>query len=224
MKTLRSLLFASLLTLPAAAEYRTWTNKDGQAAELKLVQVAEVEGEKVGKFLLRNGKWSTIRQSQLSEADAKLLETWVPHPSGASSVFDDFLWGKLVSLDGDAFKPAAITRKPGKYYAFYYTASWCGPCRKFTPTLIDWYHENKNENIEIFLISSDRNAKAMLGYANSKKMPWPHVTFDQVRPFKAEFREKHGVRGIPMLIVCDPDGKVLGNFRSQLPRLSTMIK
>lgn len=219
-----SLLLAACLALPAAADYETWTNKEGQEASLELYQVTEVGGEKVGKFRTKSGKSATIRQSQLSEADAKRLANWVPQTSGPDSVFDDFLWGKLVTLEGEEFKPALITRKPGKYYAFYYTASWCGPCRKFTPLLVDWYEENKNDNIEIFLISSDRGEEAMLNYAKSKHMPWPHVVFDQVRTFKAKFREKHGVRGIPMLIVCDAEGKVLGNYRSQLPKLGQMIK
>ena len=172
--------------------------------------VREAAVELVGKFILKNGKWSTIRQSQLSAEDAKLLEYWTPPPSGASSVFDDYLWGKLVRLQGEELKAAKVSRKPAKYYVFYYTASWCGPCRKFTPTLVDWYNENKNGNFELFLISSDRNEPAMVNYAKSKKMPWPHVAYDQIKAFKSKFRGEHGVRGIPMLIVCTPDGKVLG--------------
>ncbi len=224
MKIILSFAITALLALPASAEYRTWTNKEGQAAEMKLTQVGEVEGEKVGKFILRNGKWATIRQSQLSSEDAKRLEHWTPPPSGDSSVFDDYLWGKLVSLQGEELKTAKISSKPKKYYVFYYTASWCGPCRKFTPSLVEWYNKNKNDNFEIFLISSDRNEPAMVNYAKSKKMEWPHVAYDQIKAFKTKFRSEHGVRGIPMLIVCTPDGKVLGNFRSQLPRLTTMVK
>lgn len=217
-------LFACCLALPATAEFKTWTNKEGEAATLKLVEVAEVDGEKVGKFMLPNGKWSTIRQSQLSEEDAQRLANWQPMPDGAASVFDEFLWGKLVALKGQSLEAVSVRRKPAKYYVFYYTASWCGPCQRFTPSLVDWYEKNKNDNFEIFLISSDRDQKAMEGYTKSKKMPWPHLAFEHVKAFKGEFRETHGVRGIPSLIVCDAEGKVLGNYRSMLPQLTEMVK
>lgn len=224
MKHSLSLLLATCLALPATAEFETWTNKEGESASLELVEVTEVDGEKVGKFMLKNGKWSKIRQSQLVEADAKRLANWKPQPSGAASVFDDFLWGKLIHLEGGELKSTALKRKPAEYYVFYYTASWCGPCQRFTPGLVDWYKKNKNDNFEIFLISSDRNAEAMEGYAKSKKMPWPHLAFNEVRAFKGQFREEHGVRGIPSLIVCDRDGKVLGNYRSQLSELSKLVE
>lgn len=224
MKHSLPIFLAACLALPATAEFETWTNKAGESASLELVEVTEVNGEKVGKFMLKNGKWSKISQSQLIEADAKRLENWTPRPSGAPSVFDDFLWGKLVHLEGGELKPMALKRKPAKYYVFYYTASWCGPCQRYTPSLVEWYEKNKNDNFEIFLISSDRDQKAMEGYTKSKKMPWPHLAFEHVKAFKGEFRETHAVRGIPSLIVCDPDGKVLGNYRSQLPQLTGMVK
>ena len=120
------------------------------------------------------------------------------------------------------FQKTYIFEKPKKYYVYYYTASWCGPCQRFTPSLVNWYKENKNDNFELFLISSDRSEPAMLGYAKSKKMLWPHLELNQARAFKSQFQ--HGVRGIPSLIVCTPDGKVLGNYRSQLSELAEMVK
>lgn len=224
MKHILILLIPLLLIHPIHAEYREWTNRSGEAAIMKLIRPEVVNGELVGKFMLRNGRISTVKHSDLSDQDQARLDGWVPVMSGLPSVFDETLWRNLVCLEGDRFQKAFLSRKPEKYYIFYYTASWCGPCRKFTPTLVDWYERNINGNFELFLISSDRNIEAMESYAMKNRMPWPHLRFDEVSAFKKKFRANHGVQGIPSLIVCDREGNVLGNFRSRLDRLSAMVK
>ena len=192
---------------------------------MKLVQVDVVDGEKVGMFTLKNGKRSTIPQSQLKDEDAERMEYWTPMPPGAPSVFDDYLWGNVVTVGQDfKFNTAKRARKPEKYYVFYYTSSWCGPCLEYTPKLMEWYAENKNDNFEIFLISSDLNSGRMAGYARKMKMIWPHLAFYQIKDFKEKFREEHGAHRIPRLVVCTPDGKVLGNYRGKLKELSAMVK
>ena len=210
----------------AVAEFRAWTRNDGKTAELELVSVAETDGEKVGEFRMRNGRSVSIKASTLSESDAKLIADWQPAPDPAAadslSVFDDILDGKLVKLDRKSLKSFKDFQKPAKFYIFYYTASWCGPCHQFTPTLVEFYNENKNENFEIILITSDKEESAMEEYAAEKKMPWPQLKFDRVDGFKKEFQ--HGVTGIPSVIVCDIKGNNLGNFRSDLNKLAELVK
>ena len=210
----------------AVAEFRAWTRNDGKTAELELVSVAETDGEKVGEFRMRNGRSVSIKSSTLSESDAKLIADWQPAPDPAAadslSVFDDILDGKLVKLDRKSLKSFKDFQKPAKFYIFYYTASWCGSCHQFTPTLVEFYNENKNENFEIILITSDKEESAMEEYAAEKKMPWPQLKFDRVEGFKKEFQ--HGVTGIPSVIVCDIKGNNLGNFRSDLNKLAELVK
>jgi nucleoredoxin len=105
---------------------------------------------------------------------------------------------------------------------FYYTASWCGPCRAFTPELVKFYNEHKNENFELVLISSDRDEKSMEAYAEKNKMPWPHLKFDQLGTFKGKFN--HGVRGIPSVIVCDLEGNIVTNNGRDLNTLEQLVK
>ena len=58
-------------------------------------------------------------------------------------------------------------------------------------------------------------------YAAEKKMPWPQLKLKDAEDFKKEF--KHGVTGIPSVIVCDLDGKNLGNHRD-LAELEKLVK
>lgn len=217
---LLSLIFAGA----AFAGFEQWTNKDGKTAELELVKVIEKDGEKTGEFKMRNGKTVTLKVSDLSKEAAAKLEAWEPPVAKAEakpSVFDDILDGNLVKLDGKAVKKTELAAKPAKYYMFYYTASWCGPCQQYTPHLVEFYNENKNENFEIVLISWDEDEGDMDGYAKDKKMPWPMLKLGKVEKFQKDF--DHKVTGIPSLITCDQEGNIVS--RSESPaELEKLVK
>jgi len=163
---------------------------------------------------MRNGKTISLKAADLSEADAKRLDEWKPAADATAaaakpSVFDEVLDGNLVKLEGKSLKKYELTKKPTKYYLFYYTASWCGPCQKFTPTLVEFYDKNKpaSDAFEIVLISSDQEEDAMEGYAVEKKMNWPQLKLSKVEKFKKEF--KHPGGGIPNLVLTDLEGNII---------------
>ena len=100
--------------------------------------------------------------------------------------------------------------EPSKYYLFYKTASWCPPCRKFTPYLVSFYNEYKakyGNQFEIILLTSDTSYEAMERYAKGKKMGWPHLAPEFVSEFNNQFRFPGS--GIPNLILTDTSGKIL---------------
>lgn len=218
MKMTLTILISLALALPSLAAFATWTNKEGKSVEMELVEVTAEGEETVGVFVMRNGKKATIKKSTLSEESAKQFDLLAP----SSSVFDIIMNGNLVILDGEKFKDHKLTKKPKKFYVFYYTASWCGPCKVFTPELIKFYNEYKNENFEIVLISSDSDQKSMESYAAKNKMPWPQLKFSKLTTFKTKFN--HGVRGIPSVIVCDLEGKIVTSNGRDLNALEQLVK
>jgi len=94
----------------------------------------------------------------------------------------------------DYFKTMA-----GKFVGVYSSASWCGPCRTFTPRLVKFYKKNQKE-IEIVFSSADKTEKAMQSYAKKDKMKWLAVPFGKRANSKSS-------NGIPHLIIYTPDGK-----------------
>jgi nucleoredoxin len=228
MKTTLSIAMATFLVLPLSAAYENWTNKEGKTAQLELVEVIGDADAKEGVFKMRNGRTINIKAADLSEADAKRLEEWnaadaePEAPASVPSVFDDVLDGNLLMLNRKKLKKHELTSKPTKYYVFYYTASWCGPCLKFTPDLVDFYDRNKNENFELVLITSDDEEDAMEEYAADKKMPWPQLEHAKVKDFKRKF--KHGVSGIPSVIVCDLEGNIVSKNGRNLAELKKLLK
>ncbi len=224
MKT--TILISLLLAGLSSAAFEKWTNKDGKTAELELVKVTDGDDGKTGEFKMRNGKLVTLKAADLSDADADRLAAWEPPAAavtGKPSVFDEVLEGNLVKLDGKSLKKHDLAARPKKYYVFYYTASWCGPCQKFTPGLVDFYNKNKdgNDKFELVLISSDQDEDAMEAYAKEKKMPWPQLKLNKVEKFEKNF--DHGVSGIPTVVVCDLKGEIVATTRS-VAELENLVK
>jgi len=115
----------------------------------------------------------------------------------------------LVVLDHGALKPFdAASLSKVKYFAFYYSASWCPPCRIFTPKLVDFYKSFKPEhpNFELIFVDQDPDPDAMLAYMKGDAMPWPTVRFEDVDSITAD--QDHG-EYIPDLMLVSADGKVL---------------
>jgi len=241
MKTSVQFLIAFLMAAAASAEFRTWTRADGKTAELDLISVTDAEGVKTAEFKMRSGKSIAFPAASFVEADAKLIAEWQPAdaaaaaeaavPPGPASVFDEALEGNLVKLSGKSLKPTKEATKPTKYYLFYYTASWCPPCHKFTPSLVDFYKTNKDENFEIILITSDEDEGAMEEYAAEMKMPWPQLKLSKTEKFKQKFN--HPGRGIPNLVLTDLEGKLIkGSYENDdyigptavMKHLATLLK
>ncbi len=128
--------------------------------------------------------------------------------------------GDLVFLDGNKFSNFDEQKlAPVRYYAIYYSASWCGPCREFTPQLIKFYNEFKPEHpsFELIFVSSDRDESGMLQYMRADTMTWPAVRFSAIPRNSEGKRMRSGIsqyagNGIPDLVLVDAmDGSVMSD-------------
>ena len=122
------------------------------------------------------------------------------------------LAGKLVRMERGTLRPQDVAQLSGvKFYGLYFSAGWCGPCRAFTPDLIDAYGKIRSvyPEFEVVFVSNDRSASEMLGYMRGDRMPWPAISFDALRGARAITR--YAGAGIPCLVLVDENGKVLSD-------------
>ncbi len=122
------------------------------------------------------------------------------------------LSGKLVKFENgglQAHNPAQLAGV--KFYAIYFSASWCGPCRQFTPELVDAYGKIRAQypEFELVFVSNDRSATDMQGYMRDDHMAWPALRFEAIRNTPDIVR--YAGPGIPCLVLVDANGQVLSD-------------
>lgn len=118
----------------------------------------------------------------------------------------------MMMVDGtpkdlDAHKLAGV-----KYWAFYYSASWCGPCREFTPGLVSFYKHFKpsHPDFELIFVNLDQSQDDMLKYMRADGMTWPAIWYPDIDNPELEAK-KYAGPGIPCLVLVDADGRVLSD-------------
>ena len=121
--------------------------------------------------------------------------------------------GKLVTFHHDHLQPCTDNAQgQKKIFAFYFSASWCAPCRQFTPKLVRFYQdfEPKHPLFEVVLISEDKTAADMENYMRQDAMPWPALAYDR-RAGETGIMGLAQGGGIPRLVLVDGEGRLVSD-------------
>ena len=117
--------------------------------------------------------------------------------------------GRLVRLQASEIVSYSTSNlRDVRMYAFYYSAGWCGPCRKTTPVLAEWYRKTKaaHPEFELIFVSGDKSDITFAEYMRKNAMPWPAVRYSDARdPAINQFAGK----SIPWLAVVSRSGAAL---------------
>ncbi|MEI2695309.1 MAG: TlpA disulfide reductase family protein [Saprospiraceae bacterium] len=132
----------------------------------------------------------------------------LPSPKGKSYKLSD-LKGKVVLLD--------------------FWASWCGPCRRANPHVVEIYNKYKSKGFTVFSVSLDgvdSRTKQQLGseaqvkeFSNRAKEAWvaaiekDNLTWDthvsDLKKWESDPAKIYGVQSIPKTFLIGKDGKIV---------------
>ena len=103
----------------------------------------------------------------------------------------------------DKGKKADLAELNGKTIALYFSASWCPPCRAFTPLLVDLADKLQSEGkpFAIVLVGCDQTEQKALDYMKSHNMTG-YLVPPGTDANKALCSRYH-VSGIPYLVIVD---------------------
>ncbi|CAN1310925.1 Probable nucleoredoxin 1 [Linum perenne] len=165
------------------------TNSDGQT-NVNTIEIVQVLIFRFIKFL-----YIVSQKEQFVLQQGQKME----YPSLLSGQDRDF----LIRSNGEQVKVSSLRGK--KALGLYFSASWCGPCQKFTPKLLEAYEELSKSDFEVVFISSDKDDESFTEYFS--KMPWLAVPFSD-SDVRASMKEMFNAESIPHLVVLDAEGKV----------------
>ena len=103
--------------------------------------------------------------------------------------------------------PVSLSSFKGKYVLVDFWASWCTPCRRENPVIVEAYNLNKGKNFTILSVSLDKYKDKWLQAIQEDKLGWTHVS--DLQQWSNAVAIMYRVGSIPQNFLIDPQGKII---------------
>lgn len=138
---------------------------------------------------------SNMEKAMARAQAQELIKTGQPAPEIA-----------LPNPDGKVLK---LSDLKGQVVLLDFWASWCGPCRRANPHVVQTYEKYKDRGFTVFSVSLDRpgQAERWKQAITQDKLTWPNHVSD-LQYWNSAPANTYGVRGIPKTFLIDKDGTI----------------
>ena len=122
---------------------------------------------------------------------------------------------KAQLLSGEAFR---LSELEGQFVLIDFWGSWCPPCRKENPALVELHNKYKKADFEqaqgfsIVSIGIEENRERWLAAIRRDKLDWSYHIYDEatsLRFFDAEIAQRYGVKQVPTKYLLNPEGRII---------------
>lgn len=146
-----------------------------------------------------------VRRTEYGKALAekiKAVSAIVPGAAAPTFTMRDVISGKQVSLSD--YK--------GRYLIIDFWGSWCGPCRKSHPHLLQIYDRYKAKGLSIVGIAADQEDEVIKSAATKDGLLWPQLNMYERQEGKPEINKAYDVSAFPTKFLIGKDGKIIAKY------------
>ncbi|MFN0214948.1 MAG: TlpA family protein disulfide reductase [Saprospiraceae bacterium] len=115
-----------------------------------------------------------------------------------------------ISLPDPNGKVRSLSSLKGKVVLLDFWASWCGPCRKANPHVVEVYNKYKSKGFDVFSVSLDREdgKQKWIDAIKQDGLVWGNHVSD-LKFWDSAPAGVYGVRSIPKTFLIGKDGKIV---------------
>ena len=102
----------------------------------------------------------------------------------------------------------------GKYLVVNFWATWCPPCLKEIPALVEFYEKNQDSVEIIGLDYEQANKSKIISFTESFMVNYPIVLFNDIN--ESQFSVFGEIIGMPTTYIYDPEGKLIKSHLGEI--------
>ena len=161
----------------------------------KILLIAAVALLTGGALFVSRNAWTEAAAQTAQQQDRKM-----------QYVGKSFLDLEEAAPDGTMHKLSEYVGK-GNWVLVDFWASWCGPCEREMPNVVEVYHKYHALGFDIVGLSFDNSKDPWVKAIDTWNMPWTHLS--DLKGWNSLASETYYVRSIPDNLLIDPKGQVV---------------